>query len=97
MYRIFCIPASKVPSNAAKLWGIRVTPPESGDRCQSSTNLIFSASLFHAAQSAVTHLSLDAPTSVFRRSRIAPSPRDAGPILAISDAPEPTSANILER
>ncbi len=97
MYRIFCIPLSSAPSKAAKLAGILVTSRLSGDRFQSSTYLMFSASLFHAAQSAVTHLSRATPTRVLTRSSSAASPLPTGEIEAMSDAPLPTIASILDR
>jgi hypothetical protein len=91
------MPLRSAPSNAAKLVGILVTSRLSGDRFQSSTYLIFSASLFHAAQSAVTHLSLETPTNVLTRSTSATSPLPTGVMEAMSEAPLPTRASILDK
>lgn len=97
MYRIFCMPPSRLPSNAEKAAGMRVTSPPGSARRQSSTKRMFSASLFHAAHSAVTERSRAAPTRALRRSTAAPSGPPSGEMVASSAAPEPTSARSLER
>src|SRR3954466_7026388 len=97
MYRIFCMPLKSAPSKDAKLEGIFVTSLRSGERFQSSTNLMFSASRFHAAQRAVTHRSLATLTKVFNRSTSAASPCLTGAIDASSEAPDPTTASIFAR
>lgn len=97
MYRIFCMPDNSALSKDEKAVGMRVTSPESGDLSQSSTYLMFSASRFQAAHSAVTQRSLEMATRDFKLSSTEGSPDDTGLMPAISEAPEPTSVSILDR
>lgn len=97
IYSIFCIPPSRLPSKAENAAGIRVTSPPTSARRQSSTKRMFSASLFHAAHSAVTERSRAAPTRALRRSTAAPSGPPRGAMVASSAAPAPMRARSLER
>ena len=91
------MPVNRALSKDLKLAGILVISFLSGDLLQSSTYLIFSESLFHALHTALAHRSLAEPTSALRRSSTAPSPRATGSKLAMSQAPEPTTASALDK